>query len=461
MGEDAHVTIKVFDPRMSNLLISYYGDDFTGSTDAMESLALCGVRTVLFTDPPTSAQLARHQGIQAFGVAGLTRAMTPDQMEETLRPAFATLRDSGAPIVHYKVCSTFDSAPHVGSIGRVIDVGMDVFKSQVIPIAVGAPALGRYCVFGNLFARCGAGTEPVRLDRHPSMSRHPTTPMDEADLRLHLAKQTSKRIGLFDITQVTAPPSEARRAFRRLLDPAAGGPEVVFIDLLHESQLAMVGDLIRAAMEPGKPLLVVGSSGIEMALCAAWQVNGILPPAAQANPFASKPVGSVGPITVAAGSCSPVTAGQIEWALSHGFAEVVVDTAALFDESGQDPTTKAIESAVAHRLAGRSVVIHTGGSFGKRVPGSGETIGHALGLILRRVLESAPTRRVLIAGGDTSGRIARALGIEAVEMIGELTRGSPLCRASAPGSAADGVEITFKGGQIGGVDFFGFVECGA
>src|SRR5437868_2553883 len=112
----------------------------------MESLALCGVRTVLFTDPPTPQQLSHYPGIGAFGVAGMTRAMSPDQMEATLRPALTALRDSGAPITHYKVCSTFDSAPHVGSIGRVIDVGMDVFQSTFVPVVVGAPALGRYCV---------------------------------------------------------------------------------------------------------------------------------------------------------------------------------------------------------------------------------------------------------------------------------------------------------------------------
>jgi len=61
---------------------------------------------------------------------------------------------------------------------------------------------GRYCVFGNLYARLGAEGEVFRLDRHPSMSRHPITPMDEADLRLHLSKQTRKKIGLLDVTQL-------------------------------------------------------------------------------------------------------------------------------------------------------------------------------------------------------------------------------------------------------------------
>src|SRR4051794_28995487 len=103
---------------MSKLRISFFGDDFTGSTDAMESLALSGLRTVLFTAPPSPQQLARYADLQAFGVAGMTRSMNPDEMEHSLRPAFAAMRESGAPIIHYKVCSTFDSSPQIGSIGH-------------------------------------------------------------------------------------------------------------------------------------------------------------------------------------------------------------------------------------------------------------------------------------------------------------------------------------------------------
>src|SRR5918993_3636213 len=198
----------------ANLLLSFYGDDFTGSTDAMESLARGGVRTVLFTQPPTPAQLARYDGLRAFGVAGMTRAMGPDEMERTLRPALAAMRECGASIVHYKVCSTFDSSPTVGSIGRAIDVGMEVLQSPVVPVVVGAPSLGRFCAFGHLFARCGDDATPYRLDRHPSMSKHPVTPMDEADLRLHLRKQTRKSVGLIDFTQL-------RRGTPRLRDARA------------------------------------------------------------------------------------------------------------------------------------------------------------------------------------------------------------------------------------------------
>jgi uncharacterized protein YgbK (DUF1537 family) len=402
---------------MSDLLLSFYGDDFTGSTDAMESLARGGVRTVLFTEPPTPAQLARYEGLQAFGVAGMTRAMRPDEMERALRPAFAAMRACKPPIVHYKVCSTFDSSCTVGSIGRAIDVGADVFGSSVVPVVVGAPSLGRYCVFGNLFARCGKESEPIRLDRHPSMSKHPTTPMDEADLRVHLAKQTRKSIGLIDVLWLEGDGGGG----------ADAGSEVVLIDVLLERHLPIVGRLI-----DGSPF-VVGSSGVESALMAHWGF--------EAKPF--PPVKSAGPILAVCGSCSPVTAAQMEWATSHGFVEVPFDAGT----ATRDATTALRE--------GHSVVLHT-----KRAR-AGEDIGPSMGRAARHVMEATRLRRALVAGGDTSGEVARALGIESLEMVGELTRGAPLCRATAPNSPADGIEVTFKGGQIGPVDFFGQVRDGA
>ena len=149
------------------LLLAYYGDDFTGSTDALEFLGRAGARTALFIAPPTPAQLAAYSGLDAIGIAGLTRAMPPDAMQAVLEPAFAALRALGPRHVHYKVCSTFDSSPAIGSIGRAIEVGRGVFQNPFVPLLVAAPALGRYCAFGNLFARLGIGSSGsiFRLDR--------------------------------------------------------------------------------------------------------------------------------------------------------------------------------------------------------------------------------------------------------------------------------------------------------
>src|SRR5215467_10054648 len=91
------------------LLVCFYGDDFTGSTDALESLSRAGIRTVLFTSPPTEAQLAEYPGLQAVGVAGITRSMKVEQMTKELWRALEALKALGPRHVHYKVCSTFDS----------------------------------------------------------------------------------------------------------------------------------------------------------------------------------------------------------------------------------------------------------------------------------------------------------------------------------------------------------------
>ncbi len=459
-------------PDARDLLIGFYGDDFTGSTDAMESLAAGGLRTVLFVNPPSAEQIARYEGLRAVGVAGLTRSLPADEMAAALAPALEALRNLGAPLVHYKVCSTFDSSPAIGSIGRAIDVGAEVFASAYVPVLGGAPSLGRHCVFGNLFARSGADSNPFRLDRHPSMSRHPITPMDEADLTRHLARQTAKTIALFDITHLAEPADAAKRHFDALL---AGGAEVVLIDLLYDSQHAAVGRLLAPRGSREKPLFVVGPSGVEAALTAHWREQGAIPRTAT---FADP--GSARPRLVVSGTCSVVTAGQIAWALGQGFAEVAVDSAAIARGAGSDPAEQQAAGEAAKLLqAGKNVIVHTGrGPEDPRIAAvtdalraggyddlaiktrSGAVFGKALGRVLRSILQAAPVKRVIVAGGDTAGNLAREVGVESLEMVAPLTPGSPLCKVRAPGSPADGLEITFKGGQIGKTDFFGAVADG-
>ena len=126
---------------MNDLLLSYYGDDFTGSTDVMESLTFSGLRTVLFLDPPSPSQVEALGDARAIGVAGCTRSMPPDEAESELRPVFQAFKALQPQIVHYKTCSTFDSSPTIGSIGRAIDVGKNALDSAYVPLVVGAPIL--------------------------------------------------------------------------------------------------------------------------------------------------------------------------------------------------------------------------------------------------------------------------------------------------------------------------------
>lgn len=432
------------------LFLSYYGDDFTGSTDALEFLTRAGLKTVLFLDPPTTEKLRLYPDIQAVGVAGLTRSLPPEAMERELRPAFAALRALGAPHVHYKVCSTFDSSPKTGSIGRAIDIGASIFGGAFVPLLVGAPALGRHCAFGNLFARMGIGSagEIHRLDRHPSMSKHPVTPADESDLRLHLAKQTAKSIALFDILKVALPVQEARSELEKLL---SGKPEIVLFDVLYADQLALIGELIDGHATQDRPLFSVGSSGVEMALGAHWSKQQKLKPVATwPQPL------STTPLLVLSGSCSPVTAAQIAFASSTGFGSVNLDAAALTRGENVESSIRLITS---HLRAGRHVVAYTSNGPAE-TPFSQEAsrvLGTTLGIIADAVVAQSKVRRIMFAGGDTSSYAARSLGIDAVEMIAPLAPGAPLCRAHAANPLIEGLSVNFKGGQVGAEDYFASV----
>ncbi len=454
---------------MSRLLLTFYGDDFTGSTDALEQLTLAGIRTALFIKPPTAAQLEKFPGLQAVGVAGMTRSMTPAAMEKELRPALGKLKALGARHVHYKVCSTFDSSPTVGSIGRVMELAAKFFPAPFIPILAAAPALGRYTIFGNHFARYGIGStgEIHRLDRHPSISKHPITPMTEADLRVHLAKQTRKKIALFDILKLALPENEARAALGKIL---AEKPDVVLFDALYAEQLKQIGGLIDAYASREKPLFSIGSSGIATALAAHFNLPG--QPTRERSSKNSKTnqsllTSAATNVLIGSGSCSPVTAGQIDWALKHGFSEVTLNATKLaMRTTALSEMNRAEDAAVQMLRAGRSVIVYTtrwGADkqiAAKLKNNTAQVLGAALGEVLRGALKQCKVGRICIAGGDTSSFAARALGIEALEMMAPLTPGAPLCRAHAPGSPVDGCEMIFKGGQVGAENYFEIVKRG-
>ncbi|MBW7461033.1 four-carbon acid sugar kinase family protein, partial [Paenibacillus sepulcri] len=196
--------------------LCYYGDDFTGSTDVLEALFRAGLRAVLFLDTPSPEELEeRFAEVDCFGIAGIGRSLPPEAMERELRPIFEVLRSAGAVVVHYKICSTFDSSPGIGSIGRVAEVGRSVFGGRYIPLIAGVPYLRRFTVFGHHFA--AGGMDIYRLDRHPTMSRHPATPMEESDLLLHLQKQTDMPTALMDVVSLDGDLDEARSRLEELI----------------------------------------------------------------------------------------------------------------------------------------------------------------------------------------------------------------------------------------------------
>lgn len=429
------------------LIVSFYGDDFTGSTDALEALAAYGFCPVLFLDPPEPCQLARFPDCRAVGVAGQSRSRSPEWMSAHLPTVFQELKALGALICHYKTCSTFDSSPKIGSIGRALEIGQEVFDVPYVPVVVGVPRMGRFVIFGQLFARFG--DRVFRIDRHPVMASHPVTPMNEGDLRIHLSRQTEKKIGLMDILSLQC--HDAVRRFEQLLEQ---NPEVVLFDTLDEASLLQVGRLLWSH-RPGNPSFVVGSSGVEYAMTAYWQVMGQLP-----SPPQFPEVGRVDRLIVVSGSCSPATEKQIRSALAQGFAGIPVDSAALVAKASREKVRSSLLAKSLEGLkVGRSIVLYT--ALGREGLNSqtdssgnfGMTLGEQLGLLLREVVRQSGVRRVVIAGGDTSTYAVKQLGIEALTMVSLLIQGAPLCLVHAPeGGKIDGLEIVLKGGQVGAED---------
>jgi 3-oxoisoapionate kinase len=419
-------------------LYTWYGDDFTGSTDVLEALALHGVKAVLFTHTPSPREIAAFSDCRAVGIAGESRSRSPQWMSRNLPAIFRAMRRLGAPVNHYKVCSTFDSSPRVGSIGRAMELGRSVFGSGTVPVVVGAPLLGRAVIYGNLFAE--ADGVWYRIDRHPTMRHHPVTPMTEADLRLHLARQTKLSMGLVDLTAFLS--HTAQKHWQNLVEARAGA--VVF-DGFFDAMLEETASILwERASE--RAVFAVGSSGLTHGLLHHWRSIGVIDAAR-----AREPAPPVDRLLVLSGSCSPVTAHQIRCAKQMGFATWRLE--------GAGPWSDAIAKANRALQSGRSVVLYTALGPQTQDEQHGEKFGAALGSLLRELILSSSVRRVLIAGGDTATHSVKQLGLDALTFAAPLVAGVPLCRASAA-SQLDGLELALKGGQIGPEDFFANVRDG-
>ncbi len=451
----------------SKLLLAFYGDDFTGSTDAMEALAVSGLRTVLFLTPPTPDFLRRKfPDLRCIGVAGTSRAMSPAEMDAQLEPVLRELWSLRVPLTHYKVCSTFDSAPEVGSIGHVADLARrSLSAGPTMSVLAGAPPLRRYTIFGNHFA--AAGEDVFRLDRHPTMSRHPVTPMHEADLRVHLSRQTQATVGLMSLPELTGDDASVDANHARKLEKK---PDLLLYDCADDQDLRTVGRLIWEQARHAQHF-AIGSSGVEYALAAHWRTAGVIP-AARAR-FA--PVTPVQQLLVVSGSASPMTAAQIQWASENGFECIRAPTQELCSPQGMETSARGLsERAHAALSSGKSVVVYTAAgpddptiraTRDALVTGSGvssgntaKILGTALGRIARGLLERTGLRRVVVAGGDTSSYATQELGLYGLEMLAELTPGAPLCRGYSEDPKFDGLEIALKGGQMGKANYFGMAR---
>jgi uncharacterized protein YgbK (DUF1537 family) len=301
-------------------------------------------------------------------------------------------------------------------------------------------------VFANLFAE-GGGIH--RIDRHSTMMHHPVTPMTESDLRLHLAKQTTRRIGFLDIVAL-----HGESACERLRDLAREGFSAVVFDGLDEASLERTGRLLWPD-EAGRQEFVVGSSGAAYAFIAHWRKIGLLPPTVP-----SQAIREVDRLLVLSGSCSPVTEKQIRAAMSQGYVGIPLDVAALIahDAPARNAHFNQAKQALA---AGRRVILYSAlGAINPILAAQSDELAIEMGMLLRKLVTESGVHRVVIAGGDTSSKAAQQLGLHALTFLAPAQPGAPLCRGHADDSSLDGLEIVLKGGQVGTPDFFEIVRSG-
>jgi uncharacterized protein YgbK (DUF1537 family) len=441
------------------LLLAFYGDDFTGSADAMEALTINGVKTALFLGHPTEERLkASRSNLQAIGISGTSRTMTPAQMDAELPAQLALLNSLQARLIHYKVCATFDSSPRIGSIGHAADIAFDVIKPSCGVIVQGIPLLGRYVTFGNHFTVYG--DRRFRLDRHPVMSKHPITPMDESDIRVHFARMSKKTLALIDLVHLEEP----RQSLSDRFDRSIKENDIVLFDTLTDKNLLDIGQLIHDKSATLK-IFAIGSSGFEYAMARYWRASGLV-----SEPPQFPSVGPAESLIVVSGSAAANTADQINHALAHGFAGIALNTDRLVDEkAAEDERKRVIKQGLAHLGEGKNILLHT--TIGPDDPIIGKTlekvrqlgidpsetgkiIGRQQGLILRALLEETGIRRVCVAGGDTCSYTLRQLDIHSLELLMPIAPAAPLCRAFSDNPRFDGLQVASKGGQIGRPDYF-------
>jgi uncharacterized protein YgbK (DUF1537 family) len=405
-------------------ILGAVADDVTGASDLCSTLVRGGMRTVqTFGVPAGDLDLAGFDAV----VAGLKTRTAPvaDAVAESLA-ALERLRALGASHVFFKVCSTFDSTPE-GNIGPVADALLDAVGGDFALVCPAFPANGRTVYLGHLFVHDALLSES-------SLARHPLTPMTDPNLVRWLGRQTARRVGLLPYAAVAAGPEAIGR---RLDELRAAGATYAVADALEDAHLHALGPA--AASLP----LVVGGSGLALGLPDAYRAQGLL---GRAGPAAVEPVRD-GAAIVLSGSCSQATNEQVRrMAATHPAIRV-----------GPDDSAEAVAAEAAARLGEGPVLVYTTAEPDEvaRVQArlgaarASEVLEGLLADVGRRLVAGG-VRRVVVAGGETSGAVLGALGIRALAVGPEIAPGVPWLSSLG----GEPLALALKSGNFGSPDFF-------
>ena len=401
------------------MILGCIGDDFTGSSDLGLMLARGGMRTTQYVGVPDTAA---DPDVEAGIVALKSRSIAVGDAVAQSLEAYAWLRAQGCETFYFKYCSTFDSTPQ-GNIGPVIDALIDAIGTDApVLVCPAFPATGRSVYQGHLFVG-------DRLLSESGMERHPLTPMTDPDIRRWLAHQTGRGVGHL-------PHGRLREARAVLADNVAAGRQLVVADAIDDNDLVVLCEAAR-----GFPLLT-GGSGLALGLPATLGARG----------GAMHWVGETGPALLLSGSCSQATRAQIEDFLALGGRGRKIDVDAVLGggETADDLIDWALSDdapALIYSSAAPGEVAATQSRHGsEKVAGALD----ALFAQLARLAAERGVRRIVSAGGESSGAVVQGLGIRSLEIGPAIDPGVPALRATERP-----LVLALKSGNFGSVDFFG------
>jgi 3-dehydrotetronate 4-kinase len=416
---------------MSGLLLGAIADDFTGATDLANMLVRAGMRTVQTIGVPRGADVAPDA--DAIVVALKSRTIAASEAVAQSLAALDWLRARGALQLYFKYCSTFDSTDD-GNIGPVADALLDALGAGFTIACPAFPANQRTIYQGYLFVGGSLLSESPMRD-------HPLTPMRDSNLVRVLGRQTKRRVALVPWPVVQHGPSAIRAEFAKL---QADGVSYAIVDAIDDDDLIDIGTACADL-----PLVTAGS-GVALGLPQNFRDSGRLPPRADAALLPNVQ----GKSAVLAGSCSQATRVQVAvFAQSH----VAI---ALDPSSGDPPKTlaaKAIAEVERELAAGRPFLIYSTAepSDVARVQArlgrerAARDIEATFGELAVELVKRG-VRRLVVAGGETSGAVVQALGIEALAIGTQIDPGVPWTLSLGDPALA----LALKSGNFGADDFF-------
>ena len=412
------------------VLLGAIADDFTGATDLANTLVRQGMSTVQLFDAP--ADDLPPPDVDAVVVALKSRTIpAPDAIDQSLQ-ALRWLRAAGARQIFFKYCSTFDSTP-AGNIGPVADALLEALGADFTIACPSFPETGRTICHGYLFV----GEE---LLSESGMKDHPLTPMTDPSLVRVLAAQTPHPVGLVRYDTVAAGAEVIRAAYGAL---RAEGRRHAIVDALSDADLMAIGEA------SADLALLTGGSGVALGLAENFRRRGMLPAGRVSDALPA----IAGREAVLAGSCSRATLGQIE-AMKAKRPHLALDTLRL--AAGEDVVAESLAWA-GDKLASGPVLIYSSvppenlarvqDALGRET--AGEMIEAAMARIAQGLVADG-VRRLVVAGGETSGAVVRALGVTGIQIGPQIDPGVPWTASLG----ADPLALALKSGNFGAPDFF-------